>query len=182
MSRKRLGAGSRLEHDDLDRHIFSAPMASESALLYRIRCHVDLQVMCRAARRGRCFTNVFATMLVTLRIQLVDVLSSFLRHSSEREAQARHSGIIQAISIMRDVCDHVQELAAWGYNEEQMELVQNRFKTLTGWGRRLRRQRISADTLSLVWMGDTSGGTLSGLEPQPFSLSRSTRGHFGGRI
>ena len=67
-------------------------------------------------------------MLGTLRrMQLVDALSSFLRHSSECEAQALHSCIVQAISSMRGVCDHVQDLAAWDYNTEQMEWVRAHF-------------------------------------------------------
>ena len=159
MSGKRPGAGSRMEHEDLDRHIFSAPVVGESAVLQRIRGHVDLQVMSRAARRGRCFTNVFAVLLVTLRTQLVDVLFSFLRNSSEREAGVRHSGIISAVSIMEEVCTHIQELRAWGYSLEQLELVQDRFKTLSGWGRCLHRRRIGADTLSLSWAGGSSRAT-----------------------
>jgi hypothetical protein len=145
-----------MEHEDLDRHNFSAPVVGESAVLQRIRGHVDLQVMSRAARRGRCFTNVFAVLLVTLRTQLVDVLFSFLRNSSEREAGVRHSGIISAVSIMEEVCTHIQELRAWGYSSEQLELVQDRFRTLSGWGRCLHRRRIGADTLSLSWAGDSS--------------------------
>ncbi len=117
-------------------------MIGESAVLYRIRCHVDLKVMCGAAKRGRCFTNVFATLCVTLRMQLGDALSSFLRNSTEQEAQARHSGIIQGISIMRDLCDHIHDLVMWGYNTEQMELVKSRFKILSGWGRQLRVQQL----------------------------------------
>lgn len=173
MSAKRPGAGSRMEHDDLDRQDFPAPVAGESALLHRIRCHVDLRVMCGATKRGQCFTNVFAALLVTLRMQLVDVLSSFLRNSSEQEAQTEHSGIIEGISIMTDVCSHIQDLTVWQYNAEQMELVHSRFQTLTGWGRRLRTKRISADTLSLVWVGNSSGAAAPG--PRSSSYRKNSR-------
>jgi hypothetical protein len=162
-----------MEHDDLDRQDFPAPVAGESALLHRIRCHVDLRVMCGATKRGQCFTNVFATLLVTLRMQLVDVLSSFLRNSSEQEAQTEHSGIIEGISIMTDVCSHIQDLTVWQYNAEQMELVHSRFQTLTGWGRRLRTKRISADTLSLVWVGNSSGAAAPG--PRSSSYRKNSR-------
>jgi hypothetical protein len=79
MSASKRGAGSHLEHEDLDRQFFPAPVPGESALLQRIRSHVDLKILCGAAKRGRCFTNTFATLLVQLRMQIVDVLHSFLR-------------------------------------------------------------------------------------------------------
>jgi hypothetical protein len=89
--------------------------------------------------------------------QLGDALSSFLRNSTEQEAQARHSGIIQGISIMRDLCDHIQDRVMWGYNTEQMELVKSRFTILSGWGRQLRIQQIETAALSLIRVGDSAG-------------------------
>jgi hypothetical protein len=70
------GSESRLEHDDFNRHQLIVPVAGESALLH----HVDLHVICSAAKRGRCFTNVFAALCVTLRMQLVEVLFLLLRN------------------------------------------------------------------------------------------------------
>lgn len=159
MTTKRPGAGSRLEHEDLDRQFFPAPVPDESAVLQRIRGHADLRVMTTAARRGRCFTNVFASLIVTLRTQLVDVLFSFLRGTTDREAHARHNSIIEAVSIMLDVCGHSKELSAWSYTDEQIELIKGRFTLLTGWGRCLRRTRLRADTLSLSWMADLKGSS-----------------------
>ena len=52
------GARSRMERDDFDRLRVTAPVAGESALLQRIRRHVDLRVMAGATRRGTCFVNV----------------------------------------------------------------------------------------------------------------------------
>jgi hypothetical protein len=100
-------------------------------------------------------------------MQLGDALSSFLRNSTEQEAQAQHSGIIQGISIMRDLCDHIHDLVMWGYNTEQMELVKSRFKILSGWGRQLRVQQIETAALPLIRMGDSSGAAA----PKPELLS-----------
>ncbi len=121
------GAGSRMERDELDRQRVSAPVAGESALLHRIRRHVNLRVMAGATRRGSCFVNVFAALMVTLRMQIIDVLFSFLRHNNERDARERHKDIIAGVAIMLDTCSHVQDLAAWDYNNEQMATVKIAF-------------------------------------------------------
>jgi len=128
------GAGSRMERDDLDRHRVMAPVAGESALLQRIRSHVNLRVMAGATRRGNCFVNVFAALVVTLRMQISDVLFTFLRSSTEGDARTRHKDIIDGIAIMLDTCSHVQHLAAWDYNDEQQATVKSRFSVLAGWG------------------------------------------------
>jgi hypothetical protein len=88
MSAAARGAGSRLERENSTAEI--APVAGECALLHRIRCHVDLRVLANAAARGRKLTNIFATLIVTLRMQISDVLFSFLRNTSEEEALHRH--------------------------------------------------------------------------------------------
>ena len=131
------GAGSRMERDDFDRQRVTAPVVEESALLQRIRRHVNLRVMAGATRRGSCFVNVFAALVVTLRMQIIDVLSSFLRHNNEGDARERHKDIIEGVAIMLDTCSHIQDLAAWDYNDEQMATVKSRFSVLAGWGRRL---------------------------------------------
>ena len=81
MSASARGAGSRLEHEDSTAR--AALVAGECEVLVRIRRHVDLRVMVGAARRGRKLNNVFATLLVTLRLQISDVLFSFLRNLSK---------------------------------------------------------------------------------------------------
>ena len=102
-----------MERDDFDRHRVTAPVAGESALLHRIRSHVDLRVMAWAKGRGTCFVNVFAALVITLRMQITDVLFSFLRSgSTEGDARIRHKDIIEGIAIMLDTCSHVQDLAA----------------------------------------------------------------------
>ena len=128
MTSRESGAGSRMERDDFDRQHFPAPVAGESALLHRIRSHVDLRVMAGATRRGTCFVNVFAALVVTLRMQISDVLFSFLRSSTEGDARTRHKDIIEGIAIMLDTYSHIQDLAAWDYTDEQMATVKSRFK------------------------------------------------------
>ena len=109
------GAGPRMERDELDRQRVSTPVVGESALLHRIRRHVNLRVRAGATRRGSCFANVFAALMVTLRMQLIDILFSFLRHNNERGARERHKDIIEGVAIMLDTCSHIQDLAAWDY-------------------------------------------------------------------
>ena len=110
MSASAHGASSRMEHEDSA--AFIAPMAGECELLQRIRRHADLRVMVGAAARGRKLNNVFAALLVSLRMQISDVLFSFLRNISEDEALDRHQNIINAISIMHGVCSNTASLTA----------------------------------------------------------------------
>ena len=84
MSAAARGAGSRLEHKNSTAEI--APVVGECELLHCIRCHVDLRVLANTAARGQKLTNIFATLIVTLCMQISDVLFSFLRHISEEEA------------------------------------------------------------------------------------------------
>ena len=55
-----------MEHENSTAEI--APVAGECELLHRIRCHVDLRVLANAAARGWKLTNIFATLIVTLRM------------------------------------------------------------------------------------------------------------------
>ena len=151
MSASAHGASSRMEHEDSA--AFIAPMAGECELLQRIRRHADLRVMVGAAARGRKLNNVFAALLVSLRMQISDVLFSFLRNISEDEALDRHQNIINAISIMHGVCSNTASLTAWHYTLEHQNFVLNRFRSLSGWGRRLHRTIISTPALPLVWLG-----------------------------
>jgi hypothetical protein len=158
MSAAARGAGSRSEHENSTADL--APVAGECELLHRIRCHVDLRVMVSAAARGRKLTNVFAALLVALRMQISDVLFSFLRNISEDGALDRHRNITSAITIMHDVCGNIATLAAWNYSLEQQNHVLNRFRSLSGWGRRLQKTIITAPALSLVWMGGSAAQQL----------------------
>ena len=151
MSASAQGASSRQEHENPTAEL--APVAGECDLLLRIRRHVDLRAMVSATARGRKLTNVFAALLVTLRMQISDVLFSFLRNTSEDEAFARHHHIAAAITIMHDICSNTAALVAWHYNLEQQNFVLNRFRQLSGWGRRLQKTIISAPALPLVWLG-----------------------------
>ena len=154
MSASARGAGSRLEHEDSTAR--AALVAGECEVLVRIRRHVDLRVMVGAARRGLKLNNVFATLLVTLRLQISDVLFSFLRNSSEDEALDRHQHISSAITIRHDICANTAVLGAWNYSLEHQNFVLNRFRTLSGWRRRLQKNIILTPALPLVWMGDTT--------------------------
>ena len=109
------GAGPRMERDELDRQRVSTPVVGESALLHRIRSHVNLRVRAGTTRRGSCFANVFAALMVTLQMQFIDILFSSLRHNNERSARERHKDIIEGVAIMLDTCSHIQDLAAWAY-------------------------------------------------------------------
>ena len=186
------GARSRVERDDPDRHRIPAPVAGESALLQRIRRHVDLRVMVGATRRGVCFANIFSALIVTLRLQISDVLFSFLRSSTAGDARTRHKDIIEGIAIMLDTCSHVQDLAAWDYSDEQRATVQSRFSVLAGWGRRLQsiniRRLTDADPLTRVGDGGqqqqitvSGGATVSGVNTVSgnASISSSTNGSRG---
>lgn len=163
-----------MERDDFDRQHFPAPVAGESALLHRIRSHVDLRVMAGATRRGNCFVNVFAALVVTLRMQISDVLFSFLRSSTEGDARTRHKDIIEGVAIMLDICCHVQQLAAWNYSDEQQATVKARFTILAGWGRRLQSSNIRrlTDAVPLTRMGEgaQTAITMSGV----FTVSGDT--------
>ena len=174
MTSRESGAGSRMERDDFDRQHFPAPVAGESALLHRIRSHVDLRVMAGATRRGNCFVNVFAALVVTLRMQISDVLFSFLRSSTEGDARTRHKDIIEGVAIMLDICGHVQQLAAWNYSDEQQATVKARFTILAGWGRRLQSSNIRrlTDAVPLTRMGEgaQTAITMSGV----FTVSGDT--------
>ena len=174
MTSRESGAGSRMERDDFDRQHFPAPVAGESALLHRIRSHVDLRVMAGATRRGNCFVNVFAALVVTLRMQISDVLFSFLRSSTEGDARTRHKDIIEGVAIMLDICCHVQQLAAWNYSDEQQATVKARFTILAGWGRRLQSSNIRrlTDAVPLTRMGEgaQTAITMSGV----FTVSGDT--------
>jgi hypothetical protein len=57
---------------------------------------------------------------------------------------------------MHELCSNTAVLVAWNYNLEQQNFVLNRFRSLSGWGRRLQKTIISAPALSLVWMGDSA--------------------------
>ena len=186
------GARSRVERDDPDRHRIPAPVAGESALLQRIRRHVDLRVMVGATRRGVCFANSFSALIVTLRLQISDVLFSFLRSSTAGDARTRHKDIIEGIAIMLDTCSHVQDLAAWDYSDEQRATVQSRFSVLAGWGRRLQsiniRRLTDANPLTRVADGGqqqqitvSGGATVSGVNTVSgnASTSSSTNGSRG---
>ena len=96
------------------------------------------------------------SLLVTLRLQISDVLFSFLRNSSEDEALDRHQHISSAITIMHDICANTAVLGAWNYSLEHQNFVLNRFRTLSGWRRRLQKNIILTPALPLVWMGDTT--------------------------
>jgi hypothetical protein len=156
MSAAARGAGSRMEHEDSTADV--APVAGECDLLYRIRCHVDLRVLADAAARGRKFTNVLAVLLVCLRMQISDVLFSFLRGITEEEAFDRHQSILCAVSLMHEVCGNIAVLGKWNYNLEQQNHLLSRFRALSGWGRRLHKTVISTPALSLVWMGASATG------------------------
>jgi hypothetical protein len=64
-------AGSRLEHENSTTN--GAPVVGECELLLCLRRHVDLLVMVEAAVLGRKLNDVLATLLVTLRLQILDV-------------------------------------------------------------------------------------------------------------
>jgi hypothetical protein len=119
-----------MERDDFDRLRPTVPVDGESNLLYQILCHVDLHVMSDVERGHQArpaLRQRLAALPVRLRMQIADVLFSSLRGASEGETYALHSTILQAIE---EVCCHIQDLAAWNYCHEQMN-VKTRFTTLT---------------------------------------------------
>ena len=142
MSASGAGAGSLLEPEDLVRPI-SAPMVAEHAILSRIRSHVTLRALTTAANRDRHLINELAIVTNAIRMQIANVLHSFLQGNPVAGAHVRHRPIITAIDIIYDLCDDISVLSRWKYSLEQQNLIRSRLGVLTGWGRTRLRSNIA---------------------------------------
>ena len=151
MSASGAGAGPLMEPEDPDRPR-PAPMVGEHAILTRIRYHVTLQALTLAANRDRKLINELAVITNAIRMQIADVLHSFLQGRPATGAHARHHNIITAIAIIYDLCDDISVLSRWRYNTEQQNLIKSRLGVLTGWGRTRLRSTIADLALPLVLM------------------------------
>ena len=151
MSASGTGAGPPMEPEDLDRPR-PAPVVGEQAILTRIRNHVALQALTMAATRDRKLFNELAVITNAIRMQIADVLHSFLQGRPAAGAHARHHSIITAIAIIYYLCDDISVLSTWRYNTEQQNLIKSRLGVLTGWGRTRLRSTIADLALPLVFV------------------------------
>ena len=106
MSASDAGAGPLMEPEDPDRPR-PAPVVGEHAILTRIRNHVTLKALTLAANRDRKLINELAVITNAIRMQIADVLHSFLQGRPATGAHARHRDIITAIAIIYDLCDDI---------------------------------------------------------------------------
>jgi hypothetical protein len=85
--------------------------------------------------RGKFFGQDVATVANHLRVRLGDLLFSALQGMPPEALLARHRETVESFELLREVCEHVVVLAAWGYSVGQQSLVRERLGPVVGWRR-----------------------------------------------